>query len=752
MSGTDSSNESEGTHENRSQDPQASDSAEDDFTGGGVTPPTAESCDGNESRFGKYLLRQQLGRGGMGVVWKAIDPDLQRPVAIKMLGEHLAGNGVARRRFQREARAAGAITHPHVLTIHAVEEHRGIPFLVMEFVGGGTLKHHIARRGRLSPVETIQLGCQIAQGLAAAHAQGVIHRDIKPGNVMLNEDRTHARLSDFGLARVTSDSIELTSCGHSVGTLAYMSPESVRGEPIDARSDLFSLGGVLYQMLTGSLPFPGRNQGDMVHRILEAVPLTPHDRFPDIPRGLSDLVMRLLNKSPADRLKSAAEIAEALQRLQPQIDSPSNQSNESSDDRLRQADHRGEAPYRFRRRSLLSLGVLIVAVLALGSPWRPDRDPVATDASGSADDSSTLDAPALETPALETPVEPPTITVGPTDEADYPTLAAAIAVASKGTTIRVVGPGPYVERLAIAGERLSGLSLVAESRVVWRCLDEGEHQTLSISNVDSVRIKGFDFEINSPLGRALLVTGDARDITIEGCTFRQLRHDHKLSTALLSTTPGDTESVVSLVDCRFWAGDAGTCLALGGDDAASRVVCKRCEFHSPARLVYATDGCRRLVLTHNVFDSGVNAINLDIRHWWDDSHYEITNNTFVGSKYWLGLMNSFRSDSIPEPMTSSIVCNNLILGGERVQGSGEQWAVVEMAWTFGSNWWERDDTTRPDADRGGRIATLYEPTDIVYRDPRDRSTYLTPLPDSPLIEAGLGGDQPKYVGAHDVSD
>ena len=211
--------------------------------------------------LGKYTIEGRIGAGGMGVVWKGHDPDLQRTVAIKVLGPHLRHSETARRRFQREARAAAAMSHPNVLTIHAVEEHDDAPFLVMEFVSGQSLKEYVTDKGKLSHIEVFQLATQISQGLAAAHAQGVIHRDVKPGNVMLHDGGTRVRLADFGLARITYDNSELTSHGQHVGTPAYMPPETVTRQAGRSPSRLVQSG--LRHLLHARwlFTFPGTHAG-----------------------------------------------------------------------------------------------------------------------------------------------------------------------------------------------------------------------------------------------------------------------------------------------------------------------------------------------------------------------------------------------------------------------------------------------------------------------------------------------------------
>src|SRR5437763_10924412 len=205
-------------------------------------------------RLGPYQVQGVVGRGGMGVVLKALDPGLHRVVAIKVLAPQWAASAHARRRFTREARAAAAVSHDHVVTIHAVEETRGLPYLVMQYVPGISLEEKIERDGPLPVQEVLRIGMQAAAGLAAAHAQGLIHRDVKPANILLENGVERVKLTDFGLARAVDDA-SLTQSGVIAGTPQYMAPEQARGEPLDARSDLFSLGSVLYALCTGQPPF-----------------------------------------------------------------------------------------------------------------------------------------------------------------------------------------------------------------------------------------------------------------------------------------------------------------------------------------------------------------------------------------------------------------------------------------------------------------------------------------------------------------
>ncbi len=210
----------------------------------------------DRGRIGPYQVVGKLGEGGMGVVLKAFDPGLNRFVAIKFLSSLLAQSAVSRLRFQREARAAAAVKHPHVVTIHAVGEHEGLPYFVMEYISGITLADRLRRDGILDVAAILRIGSQAAAGLAAAHSQGLIHRDIKPENILLENGVERVMLTDFGLARV-ADERPLTESGMLCGTLRFMSPEQASGVPIDHRSDLFSLGSVLYELSTGVPAFSG---------------------------------------------------------------------------------------------------------------------------------------------------------------------------------------------------------------------------------------------------------------------------------------------------------------------------------------------------------------------------------------------------------------------------------------------------------------------------------------------------------------
>ena len=276
-------------------------------------PPLSRSSlvpDVPDSLFaGRYRLVEQIGRGGMGVVFQAEDTRLKRSVALKFLAQELAADGHARARFFREAEAAAALDSPHVCTVYEVGEHDGRAFIAMALVEGGTLKARIAKE-RLPLAEVLTLACEIAGGLAAAHACGVVHRDIKPANILLTADG-EARLADFGIARIGAVS-DMTSTGVVLGTLAYMAPEQAAGLPADARSDIWSAGCVFYQMLTGRTPFAPPSGPPDLQAVLHEPPPPITATRPDTPPAIVAVVGRCLAKDPRARYENGAALLRAL--------------------------------------------------------------------------------------------------------------------------------------------------------------------------------------------------------------------------------------------------------------------------------------------------------------------------------------------------------------------------------------------------------------------------------------------------------
>ncbi|HEY0983271.1 MULTISPECIES: serine/threonine-protein kinase [unclassified Schlesneria] len=272
-------------------------------------------------RLGEYEVLEVIGRGGMGIVLKCYQQELHRHVAVKVLSPNLATSGAARRRFAREAQATAAVVHPHVMAIHSVNATAKLPFLVMPLVACESLQERLDRKGALELKDILRIGMQTAAGLAAAHSQGLVHRDVKPANILLENNVDRVLLTDFGLARAVDDAT-LTRTGIIAGTPQYMSPEQANGDAVDRRSDLFSLGGVLYAMCTGRPPFRAETTFGILRRIRETSPRPIREINPDIPAWLERIVMKLLSKDAASRFARAQDVSNLLEACLAHVQQP----------------------------------------------------------------------------------------------------------------------------------------------------------------------------------------------------------------------------------------------------------------------------------------------------------------------------------------------------------------------------------------------------------------------------------------------
>ena len=261
--------------------------------------------------YGRYKVLEELGQGSMGIVYKAHDPNLDLILAVKVLRPECLQGETLVKRFLAEARVLGRLDHPNIVRVYNVDEDQGTVYIAMEFLEGEGL-NDLAKRKRLSPEEIADLGAKIAEGLGYAHSKGIVHRDVKPGNILVRSDGK-PKITDFGIARIEDTAEHLrTQAGEVLGTPAYMSPEQVLSEPVDGRSDIFSLGIILYELCAGERPFRGDSLGAVFQAITQATPVPLSERNPGIPAALADAVERCLRRNPADRFQSGEDLAAAL--------------------------------------------------------------------------------------------------------------------------------------------------------------------------------------------------------------------------------------------------------------------------------------------------------------------------------------------------------------------------------------------------------------------------------------------------------
>jgi serine/threonine protein kinase len=312
-------------------------------------------------RLGHYEVLGVLGQGGFGIVLRAFDEVLQRVVAVKVLAPHLAATSPARKRFLREARSSAQVRHENVVGVHAIEE-QPLPYLVMEFIPGETLQQRLDRTGPLDVPEVLRIGRQIAEGLAAAHANDLVHRDVKPANVLIQSGpQAQVKLTDFGLARAADDA-SISHSGVVAGTPMYMAPEQARGEALDHRADLFSLGSVLYVMCTGRPPFRAASALAVLKRVAEDEPRPIREVIPEVPEWLCRVVAKLHAKDPADRFQSARDVADVLADCEAQL-----QRHGALRDFSRIPG--GQSPPPWRRRRAWLAGALALLLLLGGAVW-----------------------------------------------------------------------------------------------------------------------------------------------------------------------------------------------------------------------------------------------------------------------------------------------------------------------------------------------------------------------------------------------
>jgi len=397
---------------------------------GELTKVSAPSVDGVSPSLpviGGYQVQALVGEGGMGRVYRAFDPVLHRVVAIKMMTESLAGSGPARQRFLREARAAAAVVHEHVVVIHAVDEAGETPYLVMQYVKGQSLQDRIDKNGALLATDILRIGLQAAQGLAAAHAQGLVHRDVKPANILLENGIERVKLTDFGLARAVDDA-SLSQSGVIAGTPMYMSPEQANGDTVDHRSDLFSLGSVLYAMATGRAPFRASTTMGVLKRVCHDDPRPVRELNADVPEWLAKVIARLMTKDVSQRYQSATDVVKVLSKGLAKARHKPKKSGHKDSSALPAT---VAVTPRKRGRKWLAIGIgLLMLGIGLGIGWQMG-----------------LFAPNNQTPTQPLPddrARPFAVLAGDArPESLHPTLTDALTAAQAGDTIEIRSNGPF---------------------------------------------------------------------------------------------------------------------------------------------------------------------------------------------------------------------------------------------------------------------------------------------------------------------
>jgi serine/threonine protein kinase len=592
-------------------------------------------------RLLNYEILHTLGRGGMGIVFHGFDSKLERPVAVKVIARQLASSPNARRRFLREARAAAAIKHPNVVTIYAVDEYKGHLFLVMEYVNGQPLSKRIAAEAPMSHLEIASIGAQIAAGLAAAHARGIIHRDIKPGNVIVEEMTQLAKIADFGLARVLSEDSALTE-GVAMGTPAYMSPEQVAGTTVDERTDLFSLGCVLHAMVTGNSPFSGDNPAEIVHKISTLNPPTLSSVKSEIPDSISTITARLMAKRPGDRYASALEVAHLLAPPGLSIVTPAAGL---------------PAVARSKRPAVLWIlsGVFLLAILAvvvLFASLRPNGD--------------------------GGPSTPGTITVAQSGNADHRSISDALRRATSGTTIEVLddatydGPINFYDALRWANVTLQsakGATLQAS---------EG-YFVVKISKTPGVVIRGF--RLNCAVDQhGVMITGAASGVSIEDVHIDAPAVSQWAAVYITSAALGAKESPIQIRDSEFSGGTLGIIVEGDYQAAVSWIEIAGNRFVGTGSHLQLNDKVSNIRVEHNRFFDGT-AITLNLR---DAADVLISNNSFLAARPWLDLG---RSDALCEGI---VISNNLILRPSSIANDETSLSSFVTNWAFRNNLWEGD--------------------------------------------------------------
>jgi hypothetical protein len=649
-------------------------------------------------RVGSNDVLGVLGQGAMGVVLKAFDTSLCRHVAIKVLSPALAASPKAHDRFNREARAAAGINHPNVVTIHAVAAQASLPYIVMEYVAGVSLRERIHSGRRFDLAAMLRIGSQIAAGLAAAHAHGVIHRDIKPANIMLEDGIERVKITDFGLALVIMDASKITSVGLVVGTPAYMSPEQIDGATLDPRSDLFSLGCVFYAMATGHSPFQAVHPIEVARRVREHVPPPLHRLDPAVPMFFSDIVAKLLAKRPQDRYPSADEVAKILI---PHL----------ADANLGNYGLRAPIPaaravrVRFRLRWVVAAAcVLLAAALVLaGWAWLTGK---------------------------REPEPNGVLTVGAGGQ--FRTLQEAVEHAGPGSTIRILNRGPYQGPIVLDGGRgAKDLTIEAPLQAVVEN-NASEEPVISVTGISGLCLRGIHVRARNRQF-AISIRGPCEGLAIDGVTISQPPDSPFAAVVAWPGAAGSQERPIRVSDSEIRCGTIGMAVLGARQSPCSWFVVDQCRFSGAGFLMVLEKAVHDVSVTRTVFVKGAGAIGFDMDTPQTFEGIRIANNTFFEPGIWL----NFGKSTLEQGDVR--IEQNLVIQAGRVTSDGD---LGRVKW-FRNNWWEPP--AGADLPEIKKVAEV-KPVQLLSRDPA-AATFLRPAAGTMAVPAGAEPSQLPYIGA-----
>ncbi len=694
-------------------------------------------------RIGNYELLHALGQGGMGVVYAGRDLTTGQSVAVKILLPRNAKDEQFRKRFLREARAGALLRGPHIVPVIGMFEDGDTLYLVMERIAGGSLQAWLELHPMREVDWIVSIARQIARGLAVAHVAGVIHRDIKPSNILLDEDGQTAWIADFGLAMLSHGSDNLTTTGRPLGTPNYMSPEQIRGETTDHRTDLFSLGCVIYAMVAGESPFHSETMATTTWRIIQTSPQPLNKLDARVPRGLARIVDKLLKKEPASRFSSAEEVDQELGRcLDPELEAlePDLEATQVfSDDRHSDPPQPQATSGAWGRIALAAIaaslmGAFIVRPAFLPSPPHADEEPLGV--------SSVLPVAGMSAapgPHDAGPRAPRTWTVASDGTADFDSLRGALKNAGPGDEIRVLDNAGYEGPIIIDEPvRLRGVRLISPQHATINASNpNGRFGSLIIMGTRDVFVEGF-FVNGGAEHHAVYLSGDLAGTTLQDLTIAQPPGATWANLMLARECRGIAEAPLTIRLCRFATGKYG--IFSGREDTptaveADQVLIDGNEFFGDGTHIELAHAARNVRIEHNVFRNG-DAIHLRLPAAAGSGGFSICNNSFFEVRHWLQF-------GPADAEFDGKVGNNLL-----VAVSGPPWTPDfdrrSGKWRFFNNICEDGNAADP---------TLASPLGLIVRDAllESRSPgepgFLRPHATSPAASGGAGDGLPSYVGA-----